>query len=642
MKNKFITVACAIPNTRVADCVYNTRQITQLIRKASDKQVEILCFPELSITSYTCGDLFHQSLLINRAEAMLQQLLQETADYPIVYMVGMPVVLQQKHFNAAVVCQAGKILGVVPKNYLPNHNESYEKRWFTSAFDTQATEICLSGQTVPFGSNLLFGNNECKFGIELGEDLWAPLPPSTFHATQGATLLFNLSASNALIGKSAYLNALIAQQSARCMSAYLYCSCGGGESSTDLVFASQAQIVENGKLLVQSEPYSLQEQLILSEIDIERLEAERCQNTIFHALPSTDLLPEYRIIPIEWDYSIPSNKLTRPIQPYPFIPQTGHEDQDYEEIFTIQAAGLIKRMQHTHAQSAVIGISGGLDSTLALLVTVKAFDRLQMDRKQIIGITMPGFGTTGRTYTNALDLMRSLGITIREISIKESVLQHFKDIQHNPDCHNIVYENAQARERTQILMDVANQTNGLVIGTGDLSELALGWATYNGDQMSMYGVNASIPKTLVRHLVRWVADHQLDEASQNTLLDIIETPVSPELLPADTVGKISQKTEDLVGPYELHDFFLYYMIRFGFPPSRIYFLASQAFDSIYTQDVIKKWLKIFFRRFFAQQFKRSCMPDGPKVGSVNLSPRGDWRMPSDAVWHLWEEEIEQL
>lgn len=641
MKHKFIKVACAIPHTKVADCTYNIHQIKDLIKQANALGVDIVCFPELSLTSYTCGDLFNQELLITHAIASLKQLLQSTADLSIIFLVGMPLVVQQKLFNVAIVCQQGHILGIVPKTYIPNYNEFYEKRWFTSAFDNAVDTIELFGETIPFGCNILFGDDECRFAVELCEDLWAPLPPSTFHSLEGATLLFNLSASNALIGKHEYLQQLIKQQSARCLSAYIYCSCGSGESSTDLVFASNAQIAENGTLLAESTRFSLQPQLITTEIDIERLQAERRKNTTFG--PNSFIkTPQYRLVPVLWDRNKYITHLTRSLNPYPFIPQYNDMKRSCNEIFSIQIAGLVKRLQHTNVQHAIVGISGGLDSTLALLVTIKAFDLLHINRTQIIGVTMPGFGTTGRTYNNALTLMQRLGITIREIPIKDAVIQHFKDINHAIDNHNIVYENAQARERTQILMDIANQFNALVIGTGDLSELALGWATYNGDHMSMYAVNASIPKTLVRYLVKWVASEESDAEIRATLLDIVDTPVSPELLPANTKDEIIQKTEDLVGPYELHDFFLYYMIRFGFSPSRTYFLACQAFESIYTKEVIKKWIQIFYRRFFAQQYKRSCLPDGPKVGSINLSPRGDWRMPSDASWNLWKEEINNL
>ena len=611
------------------------------MRQASEKGVQIIAFPELSVTGYTCLDLFAQQTLLNGAEAALLQLVSNTADLDILTIVGVPLRTENRLINAAVVFQKGAIRGVVPKTYLPNYKEFQEQRWFTSATELRESTISIGKEEYPMGSHLLFRSGRLTAGIEICEDLWVPVPPSSLLTMEGANIIFNLSASNELIGKHAYLRSLICQQSARCMAGYVYASSGFGESSTDLVFAGNGIIAENGNLLAESPRFTMEELLVISEIDIETLQNDRQVNTSF--MYGTSGLPKEKAQVVDFQVRIPDGfSLTRPVDPHPFTPSGEALKERCEEIFHIQVAGLAKRLVHAHAQTAVVGISGGLDSTLALLVTVMTFDALKMPRGQIIGITMPGFGTTDRTYTNACDLIRSLGVTLKEIPIKEACLQHFRDIDHDPSVHDVTYENSQARERTQLLMDVANQKNGLVIGTGDLSELALGWATYNGDHMSMYGVNGSIPKTLVKYLVEWVANHKVDDASRLTLLDIVDTPISPELIPADENGNIKQKTEDLVGPYELHDFFLYHFLRFGSYPSKIYFLAQKAFAGIYDNATVKKWLYTFFRRFFQQQFKRSCLPDGPKVGSVSLSPRGDWRMPSDAVSRLWLEEIERI
>lgn len=611
------------------------------MRQASEKGVQIIAFPELSVTGYTCLDLFAQQTLLDGAEEALLQLVSNTADLDILTIVGVPLRTENRLINAAVVFQKGAIRGVVPKTYLPNYKEFQEQRWFTSATELRESTISIGEEEYPMGSHLLFRSGRLTAGIEICEDLWVPVPPSSLLAMEGANIIFNLSASNELIGKHAYLRSLICQQSARCMAGYVYASSGFGESSTDLVFAGNGIIAENGNLLAESPRFTMEEQLVISEIDIETLQNDRQVNTSF--MYGTSGLPKEKAQVVDFQVRIPDGfSLTRPVDPHPFTPSGEALKERCEEIFHIQVAGLAKRLVHAHAQTAVVGISGGLDSTLALLVTVMTFDALKMPRGQIIGITMPGFGTTDRTYTNACDLIRSLGVTLKEIPIKEACLQHFRDIDHDPSVHDVTYENCQARERTQLLMDVANQKNGLVIGTGDLSELALGWATYNGDHMSMYGVNGSIPKTLVKYLVEWVANHKVDDASRLTLLDIVDTPISPELIPADENGNIKQKTEDLVGPYELHDFFLYHFLRFGSHPSKIYFLAQKAFAGIYDNATVKKWLYTFFRRFFQQQFKRSCLPDGPKVGSVSLSPRGDWRMPSDAVSRLWLEEIERI
>ena len=636
MNYGFVKVAAAVPRVKVADCKFNSERLEGLITIAEGKGVQILTFPEMCITGYTCGDLFAQQLLLEQAEMALIQILNSTRQLDIISILGMPVVVNSTVINAAVVIQKGKILGVVPKTYLPNYKEFYEQRWFTSALQVSENSVRLCGQIVPMGNNLLFETAETTFGIEICEDLWATVPPSSSLALQGAEIIFNLSADDEGIGKHNYLCSLISQQSARCISGYVFSSSGFGESTTDVVFAGNGLIYENGYLLARSERFCMEEQLIINEIDVECIRAERRVNTTFAANKANCPGKEAVRISTEFVNSKDLN-LTRTFNPHPFVPQGSELNSRCEEIFSIQIAGLAQRLLHTGAKTAVIGISGGLDSTLALLVCVKTFDKLGLSRKDILGITMPGFGTTDRTYHNAIDLMNSLGVSIREISIREACIQHFKDIGHDLNIHDVTYENSQARERTQILMDIANQTWGMVIGTGDLSELALGWATYNGDHMSMYGVNAGIPKTLVKHLVQWVAENGMDETSKATLLDIVDTPISPELIPADENGEIKQKTEDLVGPYELHDFFL-----FGFRPSKIYFLAQTAFSGVYDDETIKKWLQTFFRRFFNQQFKRSCLPDGPKVGSISISPRGDWRMPSDASSAAWLKEIAEL
>ncbi len=636
MKYGFIKVAAAVPAIKVADVTYNVQQIESLIAQAEGKGVEVIVFPELCVTGYTCQDLFREQLLLDKAEEGLMMLLDMTRKIDVISIIGMPVVINGLLYNCAVVIQRGTILGVVPKTYLPNYGEFYEKRWFASAQDLNPTDIYLAGSTISVSAEpLLFTTGDgAKFGVEICEDVWAPIPPSNNLALAGADIIFNLSASDELIGKHRYLRSLLAQQSARTISGYVYASSGFGESTQDVVYGGNAMIFENGKLILEGNRFSFQPQIQITQIDVEKLRTERRQNTTFI---NAQRHSQARHI-VAKAVSPRDFELIREVNPHPFIPQGDDMQSSCEEILNIQVAGLAKRLYHVNATKAVIGISGGLDSTLALLVTVKAFDKLGLERKGIIGITMPGFGTTDRTYNNALALMKTLGVTIREISIAKAVTQHFEDIGHDMKQHDITYENSQARERTQILMDVANQVNGLVIGTGDLSELALGWATYNGDHMSMYGVNAGVPKTLIRYLVSFVAG----EMATDILLDIIDTPISPELIPADEHGNIKQKTEDLVGPYELHDFFIYYFLRYGFSPQKIYLLARKAFADTYTEATIKKWLQTFCRRFFNQQFKRSCLPDGPKVGSVSLSPRGDWRMPSDASSALWLKECEDL
>lgn len=647
MNYGFIKVAAAVPNVKVADCSFNEMHIENLVAQAEGKGVEIICFPELSMTGYTCGDLFAQQLLLDSAENALFRLLDFIRSLNIITIIGMPVQMNSTLINSAVVIQGGKILGIVPKTYLPNYKEFYEKRWFTSALDHESTNVHICGQNVPVSRNIIFNTTQGKFAVELCEDMWAPIPPSSELALRGAEIIFNLSADNEGICKHKYVCSLIAQQSARCIAGYVFSSCGFGESTQDVVFAGNGIIYENGLMLAHSKRFSFEEQLVITEIDVEKIRAERRMNSTFGT--SVGTLSQKDTINVDCtSHMLGELKLTRKIDPHPFVPTGAELDERCEEIFAIQVQGLAQRIVHTNAATVVLGISGGLDSTLALLVCAKTMDKLKRKRKDIIGVTMPGFGTTDRTYHNAISLMQSLGITIKEISIKDACIQHFKDIGHNIDVQDVTYENAQARERTQILMDLANKFNGFVVGTGDLSELALGWATYNADHMSNYGVNCSIPKTLVKHLVTWVAQNSIDEESKATLLDIVDTPISPELIPADKYGNIQQKTEDLVGPYELHDFFLYNFIRFGFSPSKIYFLAQQAFNSNegitakYDDSTIKKWLTTFCRRFFTQQFKRSCLPDGPKVGSVSLSPRGDWRMPSDASYAMWVSECEAM
>ena len=645
--HSFIRTASAVPKLKVADCIYNTDEILKLIDEAHKKEVKILVFPELSITSYTCGDLFLQSTLIEYAEKCLEKIVYFSANIDMFISVGLPVVCDNQTFNCMVAICKGKILGVVPKTSIPNYSEFYEKRWFSSADDLVSKEISLCNQIVPIGSDLLFFSFYIKnltIGIEVCEDLWGPIPPSSYLSIFGATVIINGSASNELATKNEYRRSLVSQQSSRCICGYVYTSAGIGESTQDTVFSGHSMIFENGRLLSQSKRFSKDSSLTIADIDLELLANDRKKNTSFMgSLRKTCDSMSFRTV----KFNMEENSLSdfyREVKPAPFVPDNNHMLNDRcEDIFNIQVTGLSKRVTHTNSKSLVVGISGGLDSTLALLVAVKACDYLGIDRKTVNGITMPGFGTTDRTYNNALNLMKALGITMKEISIKEASIQHFKDIGHDINIHDVTYENTQARERTQILMDYANKEYGMVIGTGDLSELALGWATYNGDHMSMYGVNGGVPKTLVRVLVKWVAENEnLGDGASEILFDILDTPVSPELLPPDENGNINQKTEQIVGPYELHDFFLYYVVRFGFSPEKILFLSEKAFDGKYDRETLIQWLKNFYRRFFTQQFKRSCLPDGPKVGTINLSPRGDWRMPSDAVGRIWLDEVDKL
>lgn len=651
MKYGFIKVASAVPVVHVADCRQNTKEIESLIAQAEEQGVEVVVFPELCITGYSCQDLFRQQLLLDSAEASLLHIIEFSKQLDIISIVGLPVVVGNLLLNCAAVVQHGRLLGLVPKTFLPNYNEFYEKRWFASSQDLYEQTIYFAEHSILLTATpqLFRTCGGAVFGIEICEDVWAPIPPSNNLVLAGADIIFNLSASDELLGKHAYLKSLLSQQSARMLSGYVYSSSGFGESTQDVVYGGNTLIYENGQLLCEGERFALDNQLMTAQIDIESLRADRRNNTTFVNAQRCIQAHNVRIIKTE-DIVQRDFVLERTVDPRPFIPTHNNMEESCSEILNIQVMGLARRLLHTHAATVVIGVSGGLDSTLALLVCIKTFDKLKLNRKNIIGVTMPGFGTTGRTYNNAMRLMENLGITIKEINISKSVLQHFEDIGHDVSEHDVTYENSQARERTQILMDLANKFNGLVIGTGDLSELALGWATYNGDHMSMYAVNTAVPKTLIEYLVSYIA-RTVDSSSAATLSDIIDTPISPELIPADEKGNIRQKTEDLVGPYELHDFFLFHLLRHGFSPKKVFLLAQKAFNdnndscsdcNQYDDATILRWLYTFYRRFFVQQFKRSCLPDGPKVGSVSLSPRGDWRMPTDAMATSWLQQIEEL
>ena len=636
MRQGFIKVAALTPKVTVADTQANRKEICRLMDEAEAKGAKILVFPELCITGYTCGDLFYQQVLLREAKKELLAIAKYTQRKDYLAFVGLPLEYNGKLYNVAAAVTQGKVLGLVPKTHIPNYNEFYERRHFAPGMK-QPVPVALDEDTVvPMGTRVLFQCRqmpELKIGAEICEDVWAPNPPSVEHALAGATLLVNLSASDETTGKDMYRKSLVTGQSGRLICGYVYCSAGDGESTQDVVYSGHNLIAENGTLLAESRRFC--NESIYTELDVVRLNEERRRMSTF-------MTSDESYINVEFSLKEEKTELTRFVDPAPFVPgNKADREKRCEEIFMIQAMGLKKRLEHTHAATAVVGISGGLDSTLALLVMVKAFDLIGKDHKDIVAVTMPGFGTTDRTYDNAVSLIKSLGATFREVSIVDSVRVHFKDIGQDEAVHDVTYENGQARERTQILMDIANKSGGMVIGTGDMSELALGWATYNGDQMSMYGVNASVPKTLVRHLVCYYADTCTDETLQKVLYDVLDTPVSPELLPPED-GKISQKTEDIVGPYELHDFFLYYILRFGCTPKKIYRLANYAFAGTYDTETIQKWLKTFYRRFFSQQFKRSCLPDGPKVGTVAVSPRGDLRMPSDASARIWMEELEHL
>ena len=634
MKNGFVKVAAATPDIRVADVEFNTQNIINAMEEAQKNGAKILVFPELCVTGYTCSDLFDHSVLLKASRKALLEIAENTNDKDMLVFVGAPLEVNGKLYNVAAAMNQGEIIGFTTKTFLPNYGEFYEMRQFTPGPQT-VREITFEGKKIPFGPQILFqaeGMEELVVAAEICEDVWSPVPPSIQAALEGATVIVNCSASDETIGKDTYRRALISGQSARLISGYIYANAGEGESTTDIVFGGHNIIAENGTVLKESSRYV--NEIIYSELDLQRITGERRKNTTFQPLD------EETLVRVPFTVEETKTFLTRTFPKKPFVPSDEQtRAQRCEEILTIQAMGLKKRLAHTNARTAVVGISGGLDSTLALLVTARAFDMLGRDKKDIIAVTMPCFGTTDRTYQNACEMSKKVGATLIEVPIADAVNIHFRDIGHDPEDHSVTYENCQARERTQVLMDIANKTWGMVIGTGDLSELALGWATYNGDHMSMYGVNASVPKTLVRHLVKYAADDTKDEALKNVLYDVLDTPVSPELLPPKD-GDIAQKTEDLVGPYELHDFFLYFMLRFGYEPSKIFRIACMTFDGEYDKETIFKWLETFCRRFFSQQFKRSCLPDGPKVGTVALSPRGDWRMPSDACVAVWMKDLE--
>ena len=646
-----VRVAAVVPQVNVADVEGNTAHIIEAIDQAVKQGAHVVVLPELCVTGYTCGDLFANNLLLAAAEQAVDTLRYHYKDTPAMIVVGAPLRSNGHLFNCAVVINDGE-MWVIPKTYIPNYKEFYEKRWFTTSNITAIVgkdSITIGGEDVPFGTHMIFKARHARVAVEICEDLWVPAPPSSIAAINGANIIVNLSASNELIGKHTYLMDLIKHQSAHCIAAYVYASCGYGESTTDLVFGGNAVIAENGKMLAEGQRFTTQPQMSIADIDIAALENERRVNGSFaDSMVQFGTPFEHIDMNVAGPLDYEKTELKRPVRRLPFVPaEDDRLNARCEEIIAIQTEGLMRRLDFTGIPTIVVGVSGGLDSTLALLVAVRAYDRMGRNRKDIHAITMPGFGTTDRTYTNACAMVKSLGVTLHEINIAAAVTQHFKDINHDPKNHDVTYENSQARERTQILMDFSNKVNGLVLGTGDLSELALGWATYNGDHMSMYNVNVSIPKTLVRHLVRWFASSfnngtKKGKAISDTLLDVLDTPISPELTPAAKDGTILQVTEDIVGPYELHDFFLYHMLRYGYSPAKLYMLARKAFQGAYDNTTIKKWLRTFLRRFFAQQFKRSCLPDGPKVGSVSLSPRGDWRMPSDASSRLWLKQCDEL
>ncbi len=643
----FVRVAVVSPDLRVADVDFNVRAMIAAIQQAAAQGCRLILFPELSITGYSCGDLFYQALLLDHARRALTPLAEAAALNDVAVVVGLPLVVTGRLYNCAALLAGGRIVGITAKTYLPTSNEFYEERWFTPGPLADVDSVDIDGETAPFGVDLLFAAENlpgCVLGMEICEDLWAVSPPSGDKALAGATILLNGSASNELLGKKIYRRELVQQQAARCLAAYLYAGAGANESTTDTVWAGHSLITENGAILAETERFHFETVMAVADVDVQRLVHERLHNSTFSASRTAC---SFRTVPFtlpgEWSAGAETTLLRPQLSRTPFVPADAERRAEHcQEIFSIQSTGLAKRLKHTGVRTVAIGISGGLDSTLALLVTVKAFDRLSLPRQGIVAITMPGFGTTDRTRGNALHLMEALGVTTRTIAIVEAVRGHFRDIGHDEDVHDVTYENAQARERTQILMDVANQIGGLVVGTGDLSELALGWATYNGDHMSMYHVNAGVPKTLVRYLVEWTAGAEFSGETASVLHDICATPITPELLPLSASGALEQKTEDTIGPYELHDFFLYQTVRFQFPPAKVFVLARQAFAGEYDAATILRWLEVFYRRFFSQQFKRSAMPDGPKVGSVALSPRGDWRMPSDASSALWLAEVTAL
>lgn len=641
----FSRVAAASPELRVADCEFNANKIIEVIEQADKQQVEYLVLPELCITGYTCADLFMQHRLLDSALEALLAIAARTAELSMVVIAGLPIDIRGRLYNCAAVIQSGSILGIVPKTCIPGYSEFYEPRWFAGAEELETTELRIGGAAVPVGSDLMFvcgENSNLVFGVEICEDLWVPVPPSSRLAQAGAVLLFNPSASNELVGKADYRRQLVSGQSASCVAGYVYAGCNTGESTTDVVFGGHSLIAENGVLLAESDRFTHESRITIADIDIPRLQYSRMAMGTFRGGRGGG---DYREIsfanPVLRNDS--SRELAREVAASPFVPGNPlKRDERCQEILSIQTSGLMKRIRHIGIKQAVIGISGGLDSTLALLVAVRAMERLGRPASDVLAVTMPGFGTTNRTYDNAVGLIKALGASMMVVDIKAACLQHFADIGHDKDVHDLTYENVQARERTQILMDLANKNGGIVIGTGDLSELALGWCTYNGDHMSMYGVNSGIPKTLIKYVVQWYADHEADETASKYLYDIIDTGISPELLPPSPDGEIAQLTEDILGPYDVHDFYLYYMLRTGAPPAKILYLAQHAFGDRFPREQLVKWMRVFYSRFFTQQFKRSCLPDGPKVGTVSLSPRGDWRMPSDASASLWLREVEEL
>lgn len=633
----FIRVGAIVNNLSLANPIENAKEIIKMIKTAEKEGVAIVTTPELSLTGYTCQDLFLQDCLIDEAYVALKTILKETEKLNIISILGMPIRVDNQMFNCAVTISKGQILGIVPKTYVPNYSEFYEKRWFQSSSNLISSEITILDQTVPIGTNILFKDKEVCFGIEICEDLWCVNPPSNAHTLHGANIIFNLSSSNEVIGKYEYRKNLVSMQSAKTISAYVYASSGVMESTSDILFSGASNIYESGALLKENERFALESNLIYADVDIAKINNDRNKNISFMGVVGDE---KYHYVDI--NVADTKKELSRVYAEYPFVPKNeAKRDERCREIFTIQASALARRLIQLGKPKCVIGISGGLDSTLAFLVIVEAFKKIGMDMKDIIGVTMPGFGTTGRTYNNACKFVREYGATLKEVSIKAACIQHMKDIGLDENDRSVAYENTQARERTQILMDIANMEGGLVIGTGDLSELALGWCTYNGDHMSMYSVNTSIPKTLVRYLVKWVADIS-DKNKKEVIYDILDTPISPELLPPDEAGNILQKTESSIGPYVLHDFFLYHFLRYGATPKKIYYLAKNTFENSFTDEEILKWLKVFIKRFFTQQFKRNCVPDGVKVGSISLSPRGDLRMPSDASFTIWLKELEEL
>jgi len=643
MNYGFVRVGAAANELRVADCAFNAEKIIEIIKDAEKKSVEFLVFPELCITGYTCGDLFFKDTLLKGAKEGLIKITEATNGSSMVSIVGLPMVINGRIYNCAAVLQNGRILGFVPKTNLPNYNEFYENRWFTGADQLDVDEVWFNDSMIPVGADLVFvakNREELAFGIEICEDLWSILPPSSFLTQSGATLIFNLSAGNELVAKGEFRKNLVKSQSSRCVGGYVYASANSCESTTDSVFSGHLMIAENGNILKESERFFFENKLEIADIDLDRLLYNR---RILQPSRRSIISKSFRIISFDYTSLNLENDIHRKIDKHPFVPEnTGERDERCEEILSIQTLGLMKRMKHTNTQKLVVGISGGLDSTLALIVSVRAMAKLGLPLSNLIAITMPGFGTTDRTFDNSVNLCKGYNTDLRIINIKDACLQHFKDIGHDKDIHDTTYENVQARERTQILMDVANKEGALVVGTGDLSEIALGWSTYNGDHMSMYAVNSGVPKTLVRHIIKWYAEYEADEHIKTILLDIIDTPISPELLPPSDTGEIVQKTEDILGPYEVHDFFLYYMQSYGAGPAKLLFMAERVFEGQYSSSQLKKWLTVFCKRFFSQQFKRSCIPDGPKVGTVSLSPRADWRMPSDASVRMWLMELENM